>query len=493
LLRQREALRRGLRRANLAWVVSVAVIAALAFGVVWKAGQSTREGERANRLANQAAQEAARANAEAARAKAELWEVRGGRRLLTETRVAYTQFSPDGRQLVVQSGRFAGRIGTPLLGRTGFRTVLQSGRMGRHASDVTFSRDGRLAATDYYGSAGLSNVTRLWDAATGRELARLPGRSPVFLPDNESLLACTASGVFRFDLSPAGQVAGGSHWLEGVEILRRERAASLEGLFNSLSLAPDDRTLVISSSGAGVGLFDLVAERPLRRLTNVVAYYASLSADGEVIEWDIPVVRAELTKLGLDWHDQSGTNSLLTQHATRGTNGIGVRPSPGAETSDRPTVPRHSQALVTSRDAAPGDGRTPVNGNNARKIFRPAPSLPSPPGPPACSRLWRASLFLRTNAGCWRAARRPRSSPPKARSNSDRRNTSFFKARRWKRSARWPRAWRMTSTICSPSSACRASSWTARQRRVDHPGASDRLFRTGRGRRAPTQDCFRCG
>src|ERR1041384_8368880 len=34
----REALRRELRRANLAWVIIVSVIAALALGVVWKAG-----------------------------------------------------------------------------------------------------------------------------------------------------------------------------------------------------------------------------------------------------------------------------------------------------------------------------------------------------------------------------------------------------------------------------------------------------------------------
>ena len=65
-IRERQALRRGLRRANVAWVVIVAVITALTFGVVWKARQSAREAERANRSA-------AEALTQAARAEAELW------------------------------------------------------------------------------------------------------------------------------------------------------------------------------------------------------------------------------------------------------------------------------------------------------------------------------------------------------------------------------------------------------------------------------------
>jgi len=227
---------------------------------------------------------------------ASLWEVRGGRRLLTETRVAFNQFGADGREIVVQTGS-GSRTKTPLLGRTGFRSVLQSGRMERHAFGVIFSSDGRLAATDYHEGTRLNGFTRLWDVATGRELARLPGRTPVFLPDNESLLACMADGVFRFELRSAVRAAGGSNWLAGEEILQRDRATPPVGAFNSISLAPDDRTLVVSSSGAGVLLFDLAAERPLRRLTNVVAHYASLSADGDWLMAQFNIGPAHLVSL----------------------------------------------------------------------------------------------------------------------------------------------------------------------------------------------------
>jgi signal transduction histidine kinase/WD40 repeat protein len=210
---------------------------------------------------------------------ASLWEVRGGRRLLTESLASYLMFSPDGRRLVVQAKRNGGRLVTPLLGRTGFRSVLQSGRVGKHADGVAFSRDGRFAATDYHGSDALSDFTRLWDADTGRELARLPGRTPAFLPDNDSLLtSCAGSGVFRFDLRSSTLAAGGSNWLAGEKVLRQDRGSPM---FHSLSLASDDRTLVVSVTDAGVVLFDLAGERPLRRLTNIVAQYASLSADGD--------------------------------------------------------------------------------------------------------------------------------------------------------------------------------------------------------------------
>lgn len=59
---QHEALRRGLRRVNIAWGVILAVLVMLAVGVVWKARQSELS-------ARQATSEASRANTEAERAK----------------------------------------------------------------------------------------------------------------------------------------------------------------------------------------------------------------------------------------------------------------------------------------------------------------------------------------------------------------------------------------------------------------------------------------
>lgn len=85
LLRQRERLRRELRRANLAWGVLLIVITALTFGVIWKASQSTREADRASRSALEA-------RTQAARAEAELWNAR-----LAEARTARISSGPGDR------------------------------------------------------------------------------------------------------------------------------------------------------------------------------------------------------------------------------------------------------------------------------------------------------------------------------------------------------------------------------------------------------------
>jgi len=74
--RQREALRRGLRRANLASVLILVLLVALAFGFVWKARQSTEEAERASVQAQRANAEADRARQASTRAEDELWNAR---------------------------------------------------------------------------------------------------------------------------------------------------------------------------------------------------------------------------------------------------------------------------------------------------------------------------------------------------------------------------------------------------------------------------------
>src|SRR5687767_11728564 len=73
---QREALRRGLRRANAASVLIIMLLVALAFGFVWKARQSARAAARASEQAQRANAEAERARDASTRAENELWNAR---------------------------------------------------------------------------------------------------------------------------------------------------------------------------------------------------------------------------------------------------------------------------------------------------------------------------------------------------------------------------------------------------------------------------------
>jgi signal transduction histidine kinase len=90
-------------------------------------------------------------------------------------------------------------------------------------------------------------------------------------------------------------------------------------------------------------------------------FLRALRRDGELIEWDIPVVRAELARIGLDWSEPTPR---------------GMRPSPGAEMSANQTALPPSQDLVTSADSAPEDGRTPKIGLAASRSA-PRTSLPA--------------------------------------------------------------------------------------------------------------------
>ena len=113
------------------------------------------------------------------------WEVRSGRRLLAETRAILNHFATDGTQLTAEAAVFPNRSAVTLLNRTGFRTVAQARRTPKLPAGMAFSGDGKLAATDHY------DVSCLFETATGRELARFAGRSPIFSSDRKSLFTCT--------------------------------------------------------------------------------------------------------------------------------------------------------------------------------------------------------------------------------------------------------------------------------------------------------------
>ncbi len=201
-----------------------------------------------------------------------LWDVPTGRRLMAESRVALEGFSPDGERVfaIADGGGRQGSAG--LLSRSGYRSVVQAGKMPRLAVGVAFSRDGRLAITDHLESS------LVWNTATGREVARLRGHSAVFAPDSRTVCTVVTNAVFGFDLTSVPLVAEGSNWLTATEIFHRDSRRG--DVLNTASLAPDGRTLVVAASEGGVILIDLRKESPPRRI-KTPAHFASLSADGQ--------------------------------------------------------------------------------------------------------------------------------------------------------------------------------------------------------------------
>jgi hypothetical protein len=256
-----------LRRASFAWVLIVAVIAALAVGVVWKAGQSASEAERANGLANQAAQEAARASSETARAEAELWNAR-----FTEA----------------QALRIAGGRGAR---STASRIV---GELSRHAGLTELQRFAlraeaiaQLALVDLDPSAdfngGIVKNSPVWDAkleryvtetgdgdveivetGSGRRLATFPvprgfkRDGVVFSPDGQFL-----AGVFKRSQSRvlAWRIADGA-------LVASNLTTSANG-YDKPFFSPDNRTLGIYTAAA-LQRVSLDASMPAREFSRPV-------------------------------------------------------------------------------------------------------------------------------------------------------------------------------------------------------------------------------
>jgi signal transduction histidine kinase len=232
---QRQALRRGLRRASVASMIILLVVVTLTLGVVWKAGQSAREAERARSAM--------------ARAEAELWnsklnEARArriaggpGARTESETLVRQLVRRPDlnEQQLlalrqeviaqlslvdVVPSTNWVPSDGlhwdstlTRYVGHSSSNRVevrdYPSRRLlasFRHPTDAkprrsVFTPDGRLLATRFSGSDVL-----VWEVDSGDLVLKTRcegplGRALMATPDSSGLLMQTAKGLLlqRFE------------------------------------------------------------------------------------------------------------------------------------------------------------------------------------------------------------------------------------------------------------------------------------------------------
>jgi tRNA A-37 threonylcarbamoyl transferase component Bud32 len=224
--RQREAYRRGLLRAAAVAAVIIAMIAGLAFLAIQQRNFAKAEAGRADRGFQQASLSAEEARKALAEAELRREEAVGQQMIAEEQRRRVEQQEQANRRLlytaqmnVAQQDWETANIGRmerlladhiPKPGQEDFRGFewYYLWRLShrdlftwRHADEVysgAFSPDGRKLAT----SGGGGHSAKLWDVATGRELATLRGhtseiRSVAFSPDGKRLASAGADRTVR--------------------------------------------------------------------------------------------------------------------------------------------------------------------------------------------------------------------------------------------------------------------------------------------------------
>jgi WD40 repeat protein len=193
-----------------------------------------------------------------------LWDPATGERLAQlaghVSAVTSLAFAPDGRGLVSGSQDATAKLWDPAARAE--RAALGPVR----AWGLAFAPDGRtLAAT--WGTA-----VRLWDAATGRTRAVLPGHTRAalclaFSPDGR--LLATGDGEhpdYATDDRPLGtRNAAVRLWDRGTGAVRHTYDADLRGIY-AVAFSPDGATLAVGAHGGSVRLLDVAGGRERLRL-----------------------------------------------------------------------------------------------------------------------------------------------------------------------------------------------------------------------------------
>jgi WD40 repeat protein len=185
----------------------------------------------------------------------------------------------------------------------------------KEAWSVTFSPDSRTLAVGYDDEAGADRETlKLWDVATGRELANLPHQSMVtglgYLPDGHTLVSAgynrlvkawdtrtqTMRASFKGNIkrirtlavSPDGNrlAAGGDDkvahvWdANGAERLRLEN----DTFVNRMAFAPNGRTLAAADHDGGLIVWDAESGRRVSKMRDTVSIFGvAYSPDGRLL------------------------------------------------------------------------------------------------------------------------------------------------------------------------------------------------------------------
>jgi signal transduction histidine kinase len=314
---QREALRRGLRRASVASMIILLVVVTLTLGIVWKAGQSSREAEKAR--------------AATARAEAELWNAKlneararriaggPGARTESETLVRQLVRRPDlnEQQLLALREEAIAQLSlvdvvpsTNWVSSDGLHWDSALTRYVRHSSSncvevrdyparcllasfrhpsnaiprrSVFTPDGRLLATRFSGSDVLVWEIESGDLVLKTRCEGAMGRALMTTPDSSGMLMYTAKGLLlqRFEtnslprpLQPGRAVVNAAFTRDGrrlaVVLNREESTVEVWDVATGATLQrfdagfpvwtfewhPDGRRLVLSGNSGRLGIWD---------------------------------------------------------------------------------------------------------------------------------------------------------------------------------------------------------------------------------------------
>ncbi len=207
------------------------------------------------------------------------------------------------RQVFILHPNGPARVSTPVRGRRTVSPRAPAVLEGHpNVSYAALSPDGRLVATGTWRGSGV----RVWDAATRREVARLPAPETAgvaFTPDGAKLLVLESEGAYR-----AYRVDG---WA-----LEVSRHAPDTGFTRGYRVAfhPDGRLMAQTLDRTRLRLIDPDTGEEQAVLTvpesqNLCAYQfspdgrylAGATVRGAVQLWDLHRLRRHLGELGLDW------------------------------------------------------------------------------------------------------------------------------------------------------------------------------------------------
>lgn len=220
----------------------------------------------------------------------------------------------DGRTLAIGENRYVN-----LLDLTGEK---QPKRFKAPAQNASLSPNGQWVVTEKHQDYGY-----LLDASNGEIIRRLPPQIRTeFSPDGRYLIVLDEKALSVYQTN-------------GWKLLRKIPLAVGIGTAPAFTFTPDGQIFALAHNRQDVRLFDSSTWSELATLANPIpiggpaglAFSADarwlLAArhDGDIIAWELPVVRAELAKLGLDW-DQSRGEAAATSHP-------GVTPSVAGFTS----------------------------------------------------------------------------------------------------------------------------------------------------------------
>ncbi len=212
------------------------------------------------------------------------WDALTGRRLLTESRQLLEGFGGEPPQAVALRPLPHRATLARVWPREAYRVVAALPVRPHPPVGLALSADGRWLAVDN------ARFVTLFDAATGRELARWPGVSPEFAATGDALWTCEGERVLRFHAAKAG----GPDFDPAGEIFFRTAPGTRA---NSVSLAPDGETLLVCAADRAVVMLD-AATGDVRREVAVPAHYARLAADGETLVTQFHNGAAHLVRLG---------------------------------------------------------------------------------------------------------------------------------------------------------------------------------------------------